>query len=130
MWVVCVVLGKVVLSYMFWGRKVIVKECCCGRVLFLCRGSLGGSEISSQDLYDLVLQFDPSFYTHCPHIRQRTMYVKALVKFDNMIIQILSARVIMVAFEQHRSTGWVHLLRRSGGRIRKIICSNITHNLL
>ena len=41
------------------------------------------------DLYDHVIKFDQCFYMHCPQPYVWTMYVKARVKLDNKIIQIL-----------------------------------------
>ncbi len=42
-----------------------------------------------QDLYDHVIKFDQCFYIHCPQPYVCTMYVKARVKLENKIIQIL-----------------------------------------
>ncbi len=42
-----------------------------------------------QDLYDHVIKFDQCFYIHCPLPYVWTMCVKARVKLENKIIQIL-----------------------------------------
>jgi hypothetical protein len=65
---------------------------------------------AEQDLYDFIIQFDRGFYIHCPHIRLWTMHVKALVQFDDMIIQpnpnsysnLYPNRIVMVQDARHK----------------------------
>ncbi len=46
-----------------------------------------------QDLYDHVIKLGQCLYMHCPQLYVWTMYVKARVKFDNKIIQILLCKL-------------------------------------
>jgi hypothetical protein len=65
---------------------------------------------AEQDLYGFIIQFDRGFYIHCSHIRLWTMHVKALVQFDDMIIQpntnsypnLYPNRIVMVQDSRHK----------------------------